>query len=479
MNTIRTKYPVLGSWDTRIGGRPVNQDSLGYLDTPYGLLVVVCDGMGGGPGGEIASQIAVQSVAEYFNTLEHKEDYSAMMKHAIECAHEAVLQKAEEEPSLRGMGTTIVAILFNDTISIIGHVGDSRLYQFRRGRKIFRTNDHSVVGEMVRNKTISEEQARLSGQSNVITRALGGKCKELSEVVERPYEKGDRFILCTDGIWGALPEPELIKACTRTPSISGTVDGLVLNINEQGRRNGNTHDNLTIALLETKTDSTKKEPMRRSVLYLIYGLLTILVVSLLANIVLYIKANRVDAYKNRLMLEQQTTAQNKMEIDSLKNIVGSLNKKVDESQVRVEYAREEVQRMKDEAEQKVKEANKRADEANQKAQKAESDAKATQKVVSKQPQASKTQVSDEVKKKIQAAINALDKARNMSEGQTRKQYRKMASNRLKELKNEDPRHKDIYQNIIEKLGNSIAQDNSDKAKGHYNALIKDLKSIIE
>ena len=100
------------------------------------------------------------------------------------------------------MGSTCTVLLINDTSAIVAHVGDSRVYQIRGRNKIFRTFDHSMVFDLVKQKVITEEQARLSAQSNVITRALGIKPDIEVDVVELPYDAGDRFILTTDGIHG-------------------------------------------------------------------------------------------------------------------------------------------------------------------------------------------------------------------------------------------------------------------------------------
>ena len=204
MNTIKTATPIAGYWDTRQGGRVENQDSCGFLDTEKGLIAVVCDGMGGGPSGQLASTIAVQKIVEYVVNAPMDMPRTEMVAQAIEYAHQSILAKTAENPALRGMGSTATVVLISGQSAILGHVGDSRIYQFRRGKKIFRTADHSMVGELVRNGTLTEEQARLSSQSNIITKALGSKLTNLAEVTERPYEKGDRFMLCTDGIWGAI-----------------------------------------------------------------------------------------------------------------------------------------------------------------------------------------------------------------------------------------------------------------------------------
>ena len=264
MKPIKTSLPISGFWDTRQGGRAENQDSCGFIDTPLGLAAIVCDGMGGGPSGQLASSTAVQKIVEYIMNAPEGMSRSEVMKNAIEYAHHTILQMGTQKPALRGMGTIVAAVLVNDYSAIIAHVGDSRVYQFRWKRKIFRTADHSMVGELVRNGTLTEEQARLSSQSNIITKALGGNLTNLAEVTERPYEKGDRFMICSDGIWGMMPEKELIRRTAKTPSLSGAVDGTVVEVDEIGRNEGNTHDNLTIAMLEMKKDSKLKEKMSKN-----------------------------------------------------------------------------------------------------------------------------------------------------------------------------------------------------------------------
>ena len=261
MNSIKTTNPIIGYWDSRQGGRSENQDSCGFLDTPHGHLAVVCDGMGGGPAGKLASTIAVQNILGYVGNAPVEEKPAEVMRKAVESAQQAILEEVGKRPELNGMGTTVAAVLIGNEAAVVAHVGDSRVYQFRRGKKIFRTEDHSWVAEMVRNKSLTEEQARLSSQSNIITRALGGKSDELADIDILPYEEGDRFMLCTDGIWGMLTEKELIQRAAQTPSLAGAVDGLVLEVDEEGRHSGNTHDNLTLAIIETKSNSIKKGKM--------------------------------------------------------------------------------------------------------------------------------------------------------------------------------------------------------------------------
>ena len=195
----------VGFAESRIGGRPENQDSYGYKETSLGFLLTVCDGMGGGPGGKTASSIAVQEIITGVDEANEDEEVANIIIKAIRRANMAVIEAGNENPSLQGMGSTATVLLLSEKSAFVAHVGDSRVYQIRGGKKIFRTYDHSMVFELVKQKVITEEQARLSAQSNVITRALGMLPDLEVDIVERPYIKGDRFVLCSDGIHGAMP----------------------------------------------------------------------------------------------------------------------------------------------------------------------------------------------------------------------------------------------------------------------------------
>ena len=154
----------------------------------------------------------------------------------------------------------------------------------RGGKKAFRTFDHSMVFELVKQKVITEEQARLSAQSNVITRALGMKPDLEVDVLERSYDKGDRFVLCSDGIHGSMPEKELLKlVANRRSSLGAVVDDIATYVDNLGRSNGGHHDNLTLAIIETKINSKLKEKMSRLAKNLILALSILCVASVALN----------------------------------------------------------------------------------------------------------------------------------------------------------------------------------------------------
>ena len=172
--------------------------------------MTVCDGMGGGPGGKTASSIAVKEIIAGVTEAPKDEETTNILIKAIRRANMAIIEFAAEHPELSGMGSTCTVLLISENSAIVAHVGDSRVYQIRGKKKVFRTFDHSMVFELVKKKVITEEQARLSQQSNVITRALGAKPDVEVDCVELSFKKGDRFLLCTDGIHGSMPEEELV-----------------------------------------------------------------------------------------------------------------------------------------------------------------------------------------------------------------------------------------------------------------------------
>ena len=302
MEIITSKLiPLHGAASTMIGGRPENQDDMGWTDTPLGFLLVVCDGMGGGPGGKTASYIAkyvvTQTVMES-PTQARRED---VLKKAVSLANDALFKKMDEVMSLRGMGTTLVAILVNEESAVIAHLGDSRCYRMRGNRIIFRTRDHSLVGELVQHKTITEEQARVSPQSNVITRGLGNTNNHVAEIDEVPYCKGDRFVLCTDGVWGIMPQPDLLQRLGAPMDVGTVVNNLQTEVDRMGAIAGGGHDNHTLAILEMNADSRLKDKMSNTIKIILASLASLLLISLIFNIVSFSKLGKApqsDEYNN-------------------------------------------------------------------------------------------------------------------------------------------------------------------------------------
>lgn len=334
LQQIKTNSEVAeGFFESRIGGRSENQDSYGAMDTPIGLIITVCDGMGGGPGGKTASQTAVSEIIKGVIEADTSETDKNILIKAIRRANMALLHKGEEYPDLKGMGSTCTVLLINETSATIAHVGDSRVYQFRGNKKIFRTFDHSMVFDLVKNKVITEEQARLSVQSNVITRALGIKPDVEVDVTEVAFEKDDRFLLCTDGIHGAIEEKQLIKLATeKKHSLGSITDNLATCIDGLGFKEGGGHDNLTLGMVQTKINSKLKEKMSKRIKGILLIALVIIAVSIIGNIVLLSNNNKADKLLTDIVtIYQQEKGAIKKDtlakrLDSLFNSKGLLEK---------------------------------------------------------------------------------------------------------------------------------------------------------
>ena len=316
---IDIKGQTLGFIDSRIGGRKENQDSAGIKDTQLGYLVVVCDGMGGMQGGSTASQLAVKTILETVASADKQSNPSMTLIKAIRSANMAIIEEGQNNPELQGMGTTVTALLLTPYSAITAYVGDSRIYQLRDGKKIFRTFDHSMVFEMVKKKVISEEQARLSAQSNVILKALGINPDIEVEVTERPYRKGDKFILCTDGFWGAMPEEEFIRHLSEKSPINKILESTANVVESIGRNSGSEYDNLTAAILEMNNNSILKEKMNKTA-KIIIAVLSILLIGSIALNVSYLIWN--DSEKDVVVEENTEISDTPKVEDTDKNVVG-------------------------------------------------------------------------------------------------------------------------------------------------------------
>lgn len=240
---------------SNIGGRTENQDFYGSAQTKFGELRIVCDGMGGHNGGRYAAERAVQIIIDEVIKGNDTDPAQALQK-AILKANEAIWQESNTNVSLKGMGSTVAALLITSEKAICCHVGDSRIYQLRKGKILHRTSDHSHVFDLVRQGKMTEEQARLSDKSNVITRSLGTKLALNVEITNNlSYKTGDRFFLCTDGIWSMITESQLIEMISEEDDVESTVSNLIKIINAIGIASGGNHDNLTAALLEMEMNS--------------------------------------------------------------------------------------------------------------------------------------------------------------------------------------------------------------------------------
>lgn len=228
--------------------RENNQDALDYGTlSENAQYAVVCDGMGGANGGNIASEIAVgiigSRIRDAFSAERNGNWAEHMLESAMAAANIGVFDRARQQPELSGMGTTVVAVITCGRMAYISHVGDSRLYLFRGEELRQITRDHSVVQEMIESGQITEEQAKSHPRRHFITRALGVTDNESGEYDELELQAGDRLLLCTDGLTNMV-EPggilQLLKQSAKT-----AVEALI-----QAALDSGGTDNITVLLLD-------------------------------------------------------------------------------------------------------------------------------------------------------------------------------------------------------------------------------------
>jgi serine/threonine protein phosphatase PrpC len=202
--------------------RSNNQDSMGFQDPAderewgeKGSLSIVADGMGGHVGGEIASGLAVETILQEYLGREGQDVEPALVS-AVENANSRIFQKAQENPDLRGMGTTCTAMVLKDQLAYFAHVGDSRAYLIRDGEITQVTRDHSLVNQLIDRGDITPEEAESHPEKNVITRSLGIKPNVDVDTMNSPLEvrEGDLFLLCSDGLSGLVRDEEMLEAVT-------------------------------------------------------------------------------------------------------------------------------------------------------------------------------------------------------------------------------------------------------------------------
>jgi protein phosphatase len=208
-----------------------------------GEVFVVADGMGGHRGGEIASRIAVRTILAFY-TAESGTDRAKALARAFHEANETIIQEAVADSTLFGMGTTCTALALHQGRAYFAHVGDSRCYLLRRGKILQVTTDHSIVGEMVRSGIISDEDARTHPKRNVITRSLGAQPDVVAETPDSiELQRGDTFLLCSDGLTAYLSDIDLTVVLTTNPP-EAACKKMVQMANEQGGR-----DNITVQVI--------------------------------------------------------------------------------------------------------------------------------------------------------------------------------------------------------------------------------------
>ena len=210
-------------------------------------IYILADGMGGYKGGEVASKLATDSVKKYIQSnfdsiIKDKESILKLIASAVEYANMVVYEKSKETQELEGMGTTLEVCLIYNNKAYIGHVGDSRVYRIRNEviRKL--TKDHSYVQQLIEDKKITREEAKTHPKKNMITRALGCTPYVEPDLRARNFEKGDIFILCSDGLTNMVEEKQIYEIIKE--DIQNAAEILVDEANQAGG-----YDNITVIII--------------------------------------------------------------------------------------------------------------------------------------------------------------------------------------------------------------------------------------
>lgn len=229
-------------------------------------VYVVADGMGGHNHGEVASQIAVETILGFISesgdhdgTLPMGYDkglklHSNRLKRSIHLAHDEVLNAIRKDGSLLGMGTTVVGAIHDGRVITIAHVGDSRGYRLRDGHLELLTQDHTWVNEQVVAGYLSEDQAKSHPLKNVVTRALGGDSEVVVDVIETVAQPGDLFLLCSDGLTTMLNDQEIHQRLAGQGELEDVCRRLIHDANARGG-----FDNVTVILMRV-SEGSGEEP---------------------------------------------------------------------------------------------------------------------------------------------------------------------------------------------------------------------------
>ena len=265
--SLKGKLRLVGQSDTgRV--REHNEDTIAF-DPDMGLLILA-DGMGGYNAGEVASGIAVKTVVNLVRESVEREDLlegdsdsglsrtAIILRDAIHRANKIIYQTARTQPQCEGMGTTIVGALFHDNRITIAHVGDSRLYRLRGAAFEQVTLDHSLLQELVDRGFYSAEEAQRAANKNYVTRALGVEATVEVEIQEHPVQRGDVYLLCSDGLSDMVEDDDIHLTIN---TFGANLETVAKQLIQLGNDNGG-KDNLSVLLAQV-TDSF---PVRRGIL---------------------------------------------------------------------------------------------------------------------------------------------------------------------------------------------------------------------
>jgi protein phosphatase len=224
-------------------------------------LYLVADGMGGHASGEVASRMAVETIANFFRATGEDEELTWPFKMekgrryeenrlvtGIKLANLRIFEAQQRDPVYRGMGTTIASAFFANGGVYLGHVGDSRIYRVRDGEIALLTEDHSLLNDYIKMKKLTREEIENFPHKNVIVRALGMRETVQVDVSYEHPKDGDVYLLCSDGLSGMVGEADMLRVLKEAPDLDAAAKRLVELANEAGGI-----DNITVLVAKYRT----------------------------------------------------------------------------------------------------------------------------------------------------------------------------------------------------------------------------------
>ena len=261
-----TDYHIAIGNTTNVGKvREHNEDYMAHFATPMGYCIIICDGMGGHVAGEVASQNATVSIQQFLQDPKNEDpDIPLVLKNAIEFANYQLKEMVNQNPELRGMGTTCVLALIKMGQLYTAHVGDSRIYLVRSGSIRQITKDHSSVQKLIDAGALTEEEAEVSDKKNEILKAIGIFDKADPTITEMPLTllENDKLLLCSDGLTAHLTKEKILE----TVQSFGNIQNTALKLTEQAN-NGGGSDNITVQLIHylSKTVPAKRRSSTKKI----------------------------------------------------------------------------------------------------------------------------------------------------------------------------------------------------------------------
>jgi len=211
---VAARLRWISGFASETGARARNEDyaEISEPDARRGVVAAVADGIGGGPGGREAAETAVRKFIEGYYAAPKEASIREAGARALEYAHAEIMRAARENPELRGMGTTLSALILSGAEGLTVHVGDTRIYRLRGSSLSRLTEDHNM---------------RAQGMPNILTRSLGTRGEAMPDCATHAISTGDRFLLCTDGVTGVLADGDIARILVAARDPAEAAQGIV------------------------------------------------------------------------------------------------------------------------------------------------------------------------------------------------------------------------------------------------------------